>query len=72
MLGQMQGHWWKLDHFLARIPRFEKTRDGPTDKQTDGRTDRPKYRVAFTRLISPFAGYCWANISAEQAEGKND
>ena len=34
-----QGHWWKLDHFLAWKPRFKKMGDGPTDGRTDRRTD---------------------------------
>ena len=44
-----QGHWWKLDRFLAWFPRFKKNgrrTDGPTDR----RTDRPKHRVACSWL----------------------
>ena len=36
-----QGHWWKLNYFLAWIPRFKKKheRERPTDGLTDQRTD---------------------------------
>ena len=33
-----QGHWWKLDHFLAWIPRLKRTGDRRTDRPTDGQT----------------------------------